>query len=463
MKLNKINPEIFREYDIRGIADKDLPNDVVERIAKAYGTYVQEQSKKETIDIVIGRDNRLSSERIKNALVKGILSIGCNIIDIGIVPTPVLYYAIQHYKKDGGVMVTGSHNPVEFNGLKLCLGADSIYGKEIQKLRLMAEQDKSKEVKKKGKLAKKSPIESYLSEIKEKIKLKRKLRIIIDAGNGTAGLIAPKLFSSLGCEVIPLYCNLDGRFPNHLPDPTVPELMQDLKSKVKEEKADLGLGYDGDGDRIGTVDEKGKMIFSDILLALLSKDFLSKNPEASIVFDVKCSNALLEFIKKYGGKPIMWKTGHSLIKAKMKEEKALFAGEASGHINFADEWYGFDDAIYASARLLQILANSNKNFSELLSEIPFYHMTPVFRPYCPDKDKFKIVEKVKEHFKKNFNVIDIDGAKILFENIGGWALVRASNTEPALTLAFEAKTEGGLEKIKSVIAEKLKEFNISFE
>jgi len=462
-KQNKINPEIFREYDIRGIADKDLTNNIVEKIAKAYGTYVQEHNKKGTVDIVVGRDNRLSSERIENALIKGILSTGCNVIGIGVAPTPILYYAIHHYKKDGGVMVTGSHNPIEFNGLKLCLGADSIYGKEIQKLRAMVERNKKEEKKKKeGKLTTKNPIEPYLNEIKEKIKLKRKLKIVIDAGNGTAGMIVPKLFSSLGCEVVPLYCNLDGRFPNHLPDPTVPELMQDLMQKAKEEKADIGLGYDGDGDRIGTVDEKGKMIFSDKLLALFSKEFLLKNPGEKIIFDVKCSDALPEFIKKYGGKPIMWKTGHSLIKAKMKKEKALFAGEASGHINFADEWYGFDDAVYASARLLQFLSSSNKNFSELMSEVPSYYSTPVIRSYCSDKDKFDIVEKVREHFKKTYKVIEIDGAKIMFENIGGWALVRASNTQPAIVLAFEAKTKEGLKEIKSIVAKKLREFNITF-
>lgn len=461
MGQNKINPEIFREYDIRGIADKDLTSEAVEKIGKAYGNYLQEHIKKEIIDVVVGRDNRLSSERIKNAFVKGILLTGCDVTDVGVVPTPVFYYSILHYKKDGGVMVTGSHNPLQFNGLKLCLGADSIYGKEIQKLRVAIEHCKYKEGMK-GKLTKESPLEHYIEEVKKRIKLKRKLKIVIDAGNGTAGMIAPKLFSSLGCKVISLYCNLDGRFPNHLPDPTVPELMQHLMKKVKEEKADIGLGYDGDADRIGTVDEKGKMIFSDKLLALLSKEFLKRNPGAKIIFEVKCSNALPEFIKKYGGKPIMWKTGHSLVKAKMREEKALLAGEASGHITFADDWYGFDDAIYASARLLQILTSSNKSFSELMSEVPSYFSTSVIRPFCPDNKKFRIVEKIKNHFKKKYKVIEIDGAKILFENIGGWALVRASNTEPALTLAFEAKTKEGLEKIKSIVAKKLKEFNITF-
>jgi len=360
-------------------------------------------------------------------------------------------------------MVTGSHNPLKFNGLKLCLGADPIYGKEIQKLRAMAEHDKSKKAEKEGKLTTKKPIGPYLTEIKKKIKLKRKLKIVIDAGNGTAGIVAPKLFSSLGCDVIRLYCNLDGRFPNHLPDPIIPELMQDLMKRVKKEKADLGLGYDGDGDRIGIVNEKGEMIFSDKLLALLSKEFLTKNHGEKIIFDVKCSDALPEFIKKHGGKPIMWKCGYSLIKAKMRKEKALFAGEASGHVCLADGWYGFDDAIYASARLLQILASSNKSLSQLLSEIPSYYTTHVIKPYCPDKDKFKIVEKIKQHFKKNYKVIDMDGAKIMFKDIGGWALVRASNTQPAITLAFEAKTKEGLKKIKGIVAKKLKEFNITFK
>jgi len=446
-----IDANIFREYDIRGIAEHDLTNENVELIGKAYGTFMTKKGLKK---IAVGRDVRLSSERIKNALVRGMTSTGCDVIDIGEVPTPVLYFAIVHLKADGGVMVTGSHNPIEFNGLKLSEGIASIYGEGIQQLKKII--DRNDFVSGHGKVEVTDLVPIYMETIKAKIKLHRKLKVVVDAGNGTAGVIGPKLWEALGCEVVRLYCEPDGNFPNHLPDPTVPKYVVDLQKKVLETGADLGIGYDGDGDRIGAIDEKGRMIFADRLIALFSRDVLEKNPGASIVFDVKCSQALPEYIQKFGGKPLMWKTGHSLLKAKMKEEHAPFAGEMSGHIFFADEYFGFDDAIYASGRLLRIASRSDKKLSELMDEIPYFISTPEIRVECSDDTKFNVVADIARSFKKQYETIDIDGARVLFGD--GWGLVRASNTQPVLVLRFEAKTELRLKTIIAIFKKKLREY-----
>lgn len=446
-----INPNIFREYDIRGIAEKDLTNETIELIGKAFGTFL---SRKGLTIFTVGRDVRLSSERIKNVLIKGITATGCNVVDIGEVPTPVLYFSIVHLNAGGGVMVTGSHNPIEFNGLKMSEGIASIYGKDIQKLKALIE--KNDFATGQGKVEQKNLVPDYVATIKSKIKLARKLKIVVDAGNGTAGVIAPQLWEDLGCEVIRLYCEPDGRFPNHLPDPTVPKYVKDLQQKVVETGADVGIGYDGDSDRIGTIDEKGRMIFADRLIALFSQDVLKKKPGAKIVFDVKCSQALPEHIKKYGGEPLMWKTGHSLLKARMKEEHAPFAGEMSGHIFFADDYFGFDDAIYASGRLLEIISRSKKKLSELVDEIPYFISTPEIRVDCADDAKFDVVADIAISFKKQYETIDIDGARVLFGD--GWGLVRASNTQPVLVLRFEAKTEQRLNEIKDIFKNKLREY-----
>jgi phosphomannomutase/phosphoglucomutase len=404
--------------------------------------------------ITVGRDVRLSSERIKGAFVKGITSTGCNVIDIGEVPTPVLYFSIVHLKADGGVMVTGSHNPIEFNGLKMSEGISSVYGEDIQKLKEIIEQNDF--VTGHGKVEQKDLFSDYTNTIKSKIKLDRKLKIVVDAGNGTAGVVAPQLWSDLGCDVTCIYCEPDGHFPNHLPDPTVPKYVKDLQKKVTETGADVGIGYDGDGDRLGAIDEKGRMIFADRLIALFSRDVLKRNPGAKIVFDVKCSQALPEYIQKYGGKPLMWKTGHSLLKAKMKEEHSPFAGEMSGHIFFADDYFGFDDAIYSSGRLLEIISKSEKKLSELIDEIPYFISTPEIRVDCSDDVKFDVVADIAKSFKKQYETIDIDGARVLFGD--GWGLVRASNTQPVLVLRFEAKTEQRLKDIKDIFKKKMREY-----
>jgi len=449
--MAKVNPNSFRMYDIRGIADRDLTDEAVELIGKAYGTYMKRKGYK---SFSVGRDVRLSSERIKNALIKGMTSTGCDVIDIGIVPTPVLYFSIVHLKKDGGIMVTGSHNPIEFNGLKMCEGIGSVYGEEIQKLlKLIQAGDFDKG---EGKSSQQNVVDDYVKVIKSKISFNKKLKIVIDAGNGTAGAIAPQLWEDLDCEVERLYCEPDGRFPNHMPDPTVPKYVVDLQKRVLETGADMGIGYDGDTDRMGIIDEKGNMVFADKFLALFSRDVLQKHPGSKIIFDVKCSQALPEYIEKYNGKPIMWKTGHAILKAKMKEEKSPLAGEMSGHIFFADDFYGFDDAIYVSGRFMQIVANSNKTVSELIDEIPHFIGTPEIRVDCADEDKFRVVDDLVKYFKKDHETVDIDGARVMFGD--GWGLVRASNTQPVLVLRFEARTREKLAKIINIFTDKLSEY-----
>ncbi len=446
-----INPNIFREYDIRGIAETDLSDEAIEKIGKAYGTYMGRKGYK---TYTVGCDVRLSSERIKSALIRGMNSTGGDVIDIGVVPTPVLYYSILKFNTDGGIMVTGSHNPIEFNGLKMCEGIGSIYGAQIQELRKRIEANDF--LAGSGSVKKEEIVADYADMIKSKIKLDKKLKIVIDAGNGTGGVIAPQLWEDLGCEVIRLFCEPDGRFPNHLPDPTVPKYVVELRKKVIEEKADVGIGYDGDSDRIGVIDNQGNIIYADRFMALFSKDVLEKNKGASIIFDVKCSQALPEYIEKFGGKPLMWKTGHALLKAKMKETKAPFGGEMSGHIFFADDFFGFDDAIYSSGRLLQILSRTDKTMAELINEVPFFMGTPEIRIECADEEKFKIVNALVKYFNQHYETIDIDGVRVLFGD--GWGLVRASNTQPVLVLRFEAKTEQRLNEIMDIFKNKLKEF-----
>ena len=443
-----MNPAIFREYDIRGVVGRDLTEDVVENIGYAYGTLMKQARAEE---IVVGRDVRLSSKSYSEALIRGIIGTGCNVLNVGTVPTPVLYFSIIHYRKSGGVMITGSHNPIEYNGLKLCKGISSIYGEEIQKIKKIIEAERF--LTGKGETDTDNPIQAYLEEILGKVKVERPLKVVVDAGNGTTGEIAPELFRKLGCNVVEMYCEPDGRFPNHLPDPTIPEFLTDLIARVKEEKADIGIGLDGDGDRIGAIDGKGNIIWGDKLLALFAREILKKKKNEKIIFDVKCSQALIEDVRAHGGIPIMWKTGHSLIKKKMKEEAAVLAGEMSGHMFFADNYYGYDDAIFAGARLLQLLSRTENSLNELVSEIPKYFATPETRLSCSDETKFHIVEKIKNHFKNKYEIIDIDGVRILFPN--GWGLVRASNTQPVLVARFEAKTEEELTQIKNTVMDKL--------
>lgn len=443
-----INPQIFREYDIRGVVDKDLTPEIVKRIGKAFGTYMMRLGLK---SLIVGRDGRLSSEIFKDSLIEGILSTGCDVIDIGICPTPVYYFSIFHFDKDGGMMVTGSHNPPEFNGFKVSVGKSTIFGQEIQNLRKLIE--KGEFVKGEGKIEKRGIINSYQEFIKNDIKVNKSLKVVIDAGNGTAGVVAAPILRDLGCEVEELYCDIDGRFPNHFPDPTIPQNLEDLIDRVKKIGADLGIGYDGDGDRIGVVADQGNIIWGDQLMILFAREILKYNKGATFIAEVKCSQNLFEDIEKHGGKAIMWKTGHSLIKEKIKEEKAVLGAEMSGHVFFADRYFGFDDAIYSSCRLIELLSKTEKKISQLLEDIPKTFITPEIRMDCPDEIKFKVVEMVKEDLKKNYPIIDVDGVRVKFDD--GWGLVRASNTQPVLVLRFESLTEKRLKEIKKMIEDKV--------
>ncbi|TET16639.1 MAG: phosphomannomutase/phosphoglucomutase [Candidatus Cloacimonadota bacterium] len=447
-----INREIFRTYDIRGVANVDLCDDVVEILGKSYGTFLPESSK----TIAIGRDIRLSSTRIKDAFVKGLLSTGKQIIDFGEIPTPLLYFVIHKHNLDGGIQVTGSHNPKQYNGLKILVGKNTIYGNDIQKIGDIA--DKLSFRKGKGTLKIGETIDDYISYILQKIPLgKKKIRIVFDAGNGTAGLVLRKLFDRTSVEFKILFEEPDGSFPNHLADPTVPEFLIDLIARVKESNAHIGIAFDGDADRIGAIDEAGRIIWGDKLLGIYSNDVITQQPGATIICEVKCSNGLIEYIQQRGGTPLMWKTGHSLIKAKMKEENAPLAGEMSGHMFFADNYFGYDDALFAALRLIGILTNTEKSLSQLADEIPSYCTTPEIRIDCPDSKKFDVVKHVKQIFQKEYPIIDIDGVRVSFAD--GWGLLRASNTQPVLVLRFEANTKDALDTIRKCFFEILKKYN----
>lgn len=447
----KIKPEIFRQYDIRGLVDKDLTQETVELLGKGIGTYFRWNQRKE---VALGRDCRLSSPLYYKALAKGLLSTGCEIVDLGIIPTPLLYFTIYYKKIEAGVIITGSHNPPEYNGFKMMLGEETLYGAAIQDIFTLIQNEDFIEEKSAG-TKDYNIVPEYQEYVLNNIKLEKKLKVVVDAGNGTAGVVAVPIFKKMGCEVIELYCEMDGRFPNHHPDPTLPEALEDLVQKVKETKADLGIAYDGDGDRIGIIDDEGNIIWGDVLMVLFVRDILPSNPGAPIISEVKASKVLYDEIEKLGGRPIMWKTGHSLIKKKIKEEKALLAGEMSGHIFFADRFFGFDDAIYSSARLLELLSRSDKRISQMLSDLPKTFSTPEIRIYASDEVKFKIVEEVKKELSQKYPIIDIDGVRAIYP--GGWGLVRASNTQEVLVLRFEGDTEKDLENIESEVKQVIEE------
>jgi len=448
-----LNDEIFREYDIRGHADDDLDNETVSLIGKAFGSIAREKS---CSDFAIARDNRKSSGRISKTLIKALLGTGVNVTDLGILPIPALYFSIIHLKKHGGIMVTGSHLPKEFNGMKMSYSGDAatLYGEQIRELRSRAESGQF--LSGKGALEKAGILPEYIEAVAPRVKLSRPLKVAVDCGNATASLAAQKILEKIGCEVLPLYCVLDARFPNHHPDPTKPENLSALAKTVRGKKCDVGIAFDGDADRIGAVDERGNLLWGDVLLALFSKAVLEKNPGAKIVFEVKCSQALVDTIRGAGGVPLMWKTGHSLIKKKMKEENALLAGEMSGHMFFRDNYYGFDDALFAAARLCELLSQSEKPLSARVAELPRYYSTPEIRISVPEQEKWELVERVKEHFSLQHEVIGVDGARIVFSC--GWALVRASNTSAKIVLRMEARSEKGLEGIKKEMRSALKQF-----
>ena len=448
----RINFEIFREYDIRGIADRDLARPVSTRLGQAVGTLLRRAGSRR---ITLGRDCRTSSERLASEVSAGLMSTGLEVVDIGLVPTPLVYYSLHHFEDvDGGVMITASHNPGEYNGLKISRGKTSIHGEEIQKIGRILEAGDFDEGE--GEKESREIEDPYRKMVRKRIgRLSRPLKIVVDAGNGMASDLAPCVYRDLGCAVIELFCEMDGRFPNHHPDPTVAENLEDLAAAVRDHGADLGIAFDGDADRLGVVDDDGRIIWGDELMILFSREILARRPGATIIGEVKCSMNLYRDIEKHGGRGIMWKAGHSLIKAKMKETDAALAGEMSGHIFFADGFYGFDDATYAGARLLKLVSDSGHSVSRLLEDVPRLYNTPEIRIETDESVKFEIVRRLQEHFERDYETVSVDGIRVIFEE--GWGLVRASNTGPHLVLRFEASSPESLREIQSLIESKLAE------
>ncbi len=432
---------VFREYDIRGVADRDLTDEFAETLGRGLGQALR--TEKGAPRLAVGRDCRLSSPRLHAALVSGLLRAGVDVVDIGIGPTPLLYFAVHHLGTDGGIQITGSHNPGPDNGFKMMRGKASFFGQDIQKLReRMATGDLADAPA--GKASTVDVLPAYVETMKKNFSFKKTdIPFVVDAGNGAGGPTALAAMRALGFSPDPLFCEMDGNFPNHHPDPTVEENVAALIARVRATKARVGIAYDGDADRLGAVDENGDIIWGDKLMILFSRNVLAKHPGAGILGEVKCSQTLYDDIAKHGGKPILWKTGHSLIKTKMKETGALLAGEMSGHLFFADRYFGYDDAIYASLRLLEILIEDGRSIGEMLADVPKTSVTPELRVDCPDELKFDVVRAVTEHFRKvGRTVVDIDGARIDFSepNAPAWGLVRASNTGPVLVMRFEATT-----------------------
>lgn len=442
-----INAGIFRQYDIRGVVGEDLTAEAAEGIGRGYAAILAERGIRGAV--AVGRDNRHSGAALRDALVSGLTQCGVDVVDIGIVPTPVLYWSLHHCGVVGGIQVTGSHNPPEFNGFKLSVGTSSLHGDGIQRLyQLIAG---STNAARKGTVTTASPINDYVADVAQRIgTIKRPLKVVVDCGNGVGALTAPQVCAALGVDAEFLFAESDGSFPNHHPDPTVVENLQDLIAAVKRTGAELGIGFDGDADRIGIVDAAGTIIWGDYLLLLYARDVLARTGKGqSIIFDVKCSQALPDAIRQAGGDPLMWKTGHSLIKEKMKERHAPLAGEMSGHMFFTEGFYGHDDAVYGAARLMRILGDSGKRVDELLADVPRFVSTPELRVDCPDARKFKIVAAAQEHFAKTRDVVAVDGARVLFGD--GWGLIRASNTQPILVMRFEARSDARLREIRAEV------------
>ena len=450
-----MDPNIFREYDIRGIVGPQLTTDTVATLGKAIGTFFSQNGAKR---IAIGYDARVSSPLFCDLLTQGFNLADCDVVLIGMVPTPVLYHTVFTRDVDGGVMITGSHNPPDHNGFKICLGKSTLFGSQIQEIRQIAFSGDFASGG--GTVEHLEVLNEYCRDIASRIDLgPRKIKAVVDAGNGMGGVTGVPVYSQLGVELVELFTEPDSSFPNHHPDPTVTENLKDTIDTVRETKADIGIAFDGDGDRIGVVDENGRIIWGDELMVLLSRSILETRPGATIIAEVKCSQTLYDDIAKHGGNGIMWKAGHSLIKAKMKETDAALAGEMSGHIFFADRFYGFDDATYAGARVIEILSKTDKPLSELLSDLPTTFSTPELRVDCSDDTKFDVVAKVAEYFARDHEVITIDGARILFEN--GWGLVRASNTQAILVLRFEAQSDARLAEIRAIVESKVAEFIVA--
>lgn len=481
----EVGEHIFRQYDVRGIVgdDADLNEGVAELLGRGYGVLARRKlgkSPEEKLKISIGRDVRLSSSSLRDGFMRGLRASGIDCVDIGECPTPLQYFSIHHLDLDGGVMITGSHNPPEYNGFKISIGKETIHGEEIQALKdiikggdipgavSLGAAPGTPEDTSEGTVEEYPIVEPYIEYLAEKfggVTEGGPIKIAIDSGNGTGGLAGPELLRRIGCEVVELFSEPDGSFPNHHPDPTVEENLEDLKGAVRENGCDFGVAYDGDGDRIGAVDETGEVIWGDELMIIYGREILNSSPGATIVGEVKCSQVMYDEIEKAGGNGVMWKTGHSLIKSKMKELKAAMAGEMSGHIFFADRYFGFDDALYATCRLVEILAgirreNGSARFSSLLGGLPQTVVTPEIRVDCPDSEKFDVVDRLKGEISAGpgggvnvKDIVTIDGLRVIFDS--GWALVRASNTQPVLVLRFEASTSGEVEALKGYMKEKI--------
>ena len=436
-----MNDQIFREYDIRGIIGKDLTPDVVKTLGRAFGTYFRTHS---AVRISLGRDGRLSSPEIRDQLLEGLVSTGMHVIDLGVIPTPLSYYSTHRLDIEGAVMITGSHNPPEYNGFKVSLGKEAIYGSEIQAIREIIKNGSFNDDT--GSSEEYDIKPEYIDDLSVLLKLSRPVRLAVDPGNGVGSLTAGPLLERLGCDVLMLNGEVDGSFPNHHPDPTIESNLAQLKKAVKDNDLELGIAYDGDADRIGVIDEKGNVLWGDQILAILAREVLEAVPNALIIGEVKCSKLLFDDIERHGGRQLMWKVGHSLIKDKMLKSGAQLAGEMSGHIFFRHRYYGFDDAVYVSARLLEIVAKADKPLSRFLENWQKMYNTPEIRVECPDEIKFQLVDRVKQWFSSRYEVIDVDGMRVILP--GGWGLLRASNTQPVVVLRYEANTEKRLEEIK---------------
>lgn len=441
-----VNPNVFRQYDIRGHAERDFDDELVYALGRSLGTFYGARAARR---IGVGRDSRLSSPRLHAALCRGLVESGMTVVDVGIGPTPLLYFAVHRFDLDGGIQITGSHNPPDENGFKMMVGKQSLYGADIEELRKTLERGAFREAAP-GDVELVDPTPAYVEKALGDIELGRTdIRFAVDAGNGAGGPLALRTMRALGLDPIPLLCEMDGRFPVHHADPTDPATLDLLRTRVVDDGLELGVAYDGDADRIGVVDSRGEIIWGDKLMILFSRALLARHPGAAIIGEVKCSQTMYDDIAAHGGRGILWKTGHSLIKTKMKEEHALLAGEMSGHVFFADRYYGFDDAIYATLRLLEILSHDERPLHEMLSDVPETFATPEIRVECADEEKFELVQRVVDHYRPTHELVDIDGARIQFP--GGWALVRASNTQAVLVLRFEADSRERLDAIRAEV------------